>query len=137
MPTFDSKRDTKEMVQIRTRSLPPLPIYIVCFLSCQYLFKGSIMIVESFPCQSINGHYQSVADIAQRSRLKNDNSKSPQLVQCTRQTTLLWMAKGDGKKKRKKQSPSSASPESSNSDAVPLNPSPMRVSTDINIPIRR
>lgn len=95
------------------------------------------MIVESFPCQSINGHYQSVADIAQRSRLKNDNSKSPQLVQCTRQTTLLWMAKGDGKKKRKKQSPSSASPESSNSDPVPLNPSPMRVSTDINIPIRR
>jgi len=63
--------------------------------------------------------------------------------------SFLFMGKGDGKKKRKKKSPdsvsststaataASSSPTAQNGNPAPPLPQPVRVSNDINIPIKR
>ena len=57
---------------------------------------------------------------------RNERIKSSSRIVC-------WMAKGDGKKSRKKQTQSQPQP----SNVKPVATTPQRVTNDINIPVRR
>lgn len=61
-----------------------------------------------------------------------DESTSLPSIHLPSRNSMITMAKGDGKQKRKKQTPSS-----SPAPALPAQPNAPRVSTDINISIRR
>ena len=64
------------------------------------------------------------------------NRKS--VVKCWRLQTYLFMGKGDGKKKRKKKSSGGGGGGSENgSSAQSTQPTPLRVTSDSNIPVRR